>query len=181
MLLFKLSVENKKHPNFEWRGGGRVVDCFALLSCLIWGQSLNSFIADCSFWPSLLLKLENHIAENVIAGLSLTELSICQNWPASEFPSKIMRISFLIKTNHPDLSNSKYYAKRGWFFSKTSWKKPISLPKCLVWPWSGRPLLTFGKCSKILSCQGDAVSRQGIEQLGRSFGSILLLLFVVSY
>ena len=43
------------------------------------GQRLNSFIADCSFWPSLLLKLENHVAENVIAGPSLTELSICQN------------------------------------------------------------------------------------------------------
>ena len=26
----------------------------------------------------------------------------------------VMRISFLIKTNHPDLSNPKYYAQRGW-------------------------------------------------------------------
>ena len=121
----------KKHPNFEWRGGGRVVDCFVLLSCPIWGQSLNSFITDCSFWPSLLLKLENHIAENVITGLSLTELSICQNWPASPFPSKIMRISFLIKTNHPDLSNSNIMHKGDGFLAKPLGK---SLFRCQnVW------------------------------------------------
>ena len=47
------------------------MDCFALLSYHILGQCLNSFVADCSFWPGLLLKLENHTAENVIAGLSL--------------------------------------------------------------------------------------------------------------
>ena len=68
-------------------------------------DSLNCFVVDCSFWPSLLLKLENHIAENVI----------CR------------------------------------------------------------------AVTKILSCQGDVVSRQGNEQLGRSFGSILLLLLAVSY
>ena len=32
---------------------------------------------------------------------------------------------------------------------KTSWKKLISLPKCLVWPWSSRPVLTFGKHPKV--------------------------------
>ena len=57
----------------------------------------------------------------------------------------VMRISLLIKTNHPDQSNPKYYAQRRWFFSKTSWQNPILLPKCLVRPWSGRPVLTFGK------------------------------------
>ena len=31
------------------------------------------------------------------------------------------------------------------FFSKASWKKPFSLPTCLVQPWSDRPVLTFGK------------------------------------
>ena len=59
-----------------------------------------------------------------------------------------MRISLLINTNHPDQSNSKHYAQRRWFFSKTSWKTPISLPKCLVWPWSGWPVLTCGKRPK---------------------------------
>ena len=59
-----------------------------------------------------------------------------------------MRILLLIKTNHPDQSNPKYYAQRRWFFSKTSWKKPILLLKCLVRPWSGRPVLTFGKRPK---------------------------------
>ena len=34
--LFKLAVENHKHPNFEWRGGGRGVDSFVLWSYLIW-------------------------------------------------------------------------------------------------------------------------------------------------
>ena len=52
----------------------------------------------------------------------------------------VMRISLSIRTNHPDQSNPKYYAQRRWFFSKTSWKKPISLPKCLV-----RLVLTFEK------------------------------------
>ena len=46
----------------------------------------------------------------------------------------VMRISLLIKNNHQDQSNPKYYVQRRWFFSKTSWKKRISLPKCLVRP-----------------------------------------------
>ena len=57
----------------------------------------------------------------------------------------VMRISLLINNNHPDQSNPTHYAQRRWFFSKTSWKTPLSLPKCLVWPWSGRPVLTYGK------------------------------------
>ena len=40
------------------------------------------------------------------------------------------------KTNLPNQSNPKYYAQRRWFCSKTCWKKPISLPKCLVRPAS---------------------------------------------
>ena len=39
--------------------------------------------------------------------------------------SIVTRISLLIKTNHPDHSNPKYYAQRRWFLSKTSWEKPI--------------------------------------------------------
>ena len=35
------------------------------------------------------------------------------------------------------------------FFSKTSWKKPISFSNRLVGPWSGRPVLTNGKYSKM--------------------------------
>ena len=46
---------------------------------------------------------------------------------------------------HLDQSNPKHYVQRRWFFSKTSWKKPISLPKYLDCIWSGRPVLTFGK------------------------------------
>jgi len=60
----------------------------------------------------------------------------------------VMRISLLITTNHPHQSRRKYHAQRRWFFSKTSSKKPISSPKCLVWPWSGQPVLTFGKRPK---------------------------------
>ena len=59
-----------------------------------------------------------------------------------------MRISLLININHPQQSNPTHYAQRRRFFSKTSWKTPISLPKCLVWPWSGRPVLTYGKRRK---------------------------------
>ena len=60
----------------------------------------------------------------------------------------VMRISLLININHPQQSNPTHYAQRRWFFSKTSWKTPISLPKCLVWPWFGRPVLTYGKRRK---------------------------------
>ena len=44
----------------------------------------------------------------------------------------VMRISLLIKSNHPDQSNPKYYAQRRWFFNKTSQKKRISFQKCLA-------------------------------------------------
>ena len=36
VLLFELPAENNKHPNFEWKGGGRGVDCFVLWSYPIW-------------------------------------------------------------------------------------------------------------------------------------------------
>ena len=57
----------------------------------------------------------------------------------------VMRISLLININHKQQSNPTHYAQTRWFFSKTSWKTSISFPKCLVWPWSGRPVLTYGK------------------------------------
>ena len=44
-------------------------------------------------------------------------------------------------------------------FSKTSLKTPIALPKYLVRPWSGWPVLTFGKRPKCL------------ESVGQLFGS----------
>ena len=52
-------------------------------------------------------------------------------------------ITYTNQTNHSDQSNPKYYAlhKEAGF---SSWKKPI-LPKCLIRPLSGRPVLTFGK------------------------------------
>ena len=62
--------------------------------------------------------------------------------------SIVMRILLLIKTNHLDQSNPKHYVQRRWFFSKTSWKKPISLPNYLVCIRSSRPVLTFGKRPK---------------------------------
>ena len=46
----------------------------------------------------------------------------------------VMRISILIKIFQSDQSNPKQYAC---FFRKTSWRKPISYSKWLVWPWSG--------------------------------------------
>ena len=61
--------------------------------------------------------------------LCFRALSICQNSQASP---AILIINVCTKL-------------RIWFFSKTSWKKSVSLPKCLVQPWSSRPVLTFGK------------------------------------
>ena len=63
------------------------------------------------------------------------------DWPANSHPNK----NFTFNQNYPDHSKPKYYVQRRWFFSKTSWKKPISLPKCLVRPWSSRPVPTLGK------------------------------------
>ena len=62
----------------------------------------------------------------------------------------IMRILLLMKATQPDQSNAKQYARRKSFFIKTSWKKPISFSKWAVQPWSGRPVLTFGKRPKSL-------------------------------
>ena len=55
----------------------------------------------------------------------------------------VMRILLLIKTFQLDPSNPKYYARR-------RWEKPISFVKMLLRPWSGRPVLTFGKRPKFL-------------------------------
>ena len=55
----------------------------------------------------------------------------------------MMRILVLIKTNNPGKSNAKHCTQRKWFFSKTSRKIPIIFKKCLVQPWSSRPVLTF--------------------------------------
>ena len=72
--------------------------------------------------------------------LQLLEWQIKGSFHLSELTGQpipiVIRISLLIKTYHPDQSNPKYYVQRGWFFSKTSWKKPISSPKCLVQPAS---------------------------------------------
>ena len=62
----------------------------------------------------------------------------------------VMGISLLINNNHPDQSNPTHYAQRRWFFSKSSWKRPVSFPKCLVWPWSGRPVLTYGNRRQVM-------------------------------
>ena len=32
MPLLELPIENNKHPNFEWKGGGRGVDSFVISS-----------------------------------------------------------------------------------------------------------------------------------------------------
>ena len=53
--LFELPAENNKHPNFVWRGGGRVVHSFVLWNDPIWAQSLNNSVADC--WLSFQLFL----------------------------------------------------------------------------------------------------------------------------
>ena len=46
VLLFKLPVENNKHPNFECREEGRGVDYFVLCCYPNWVDCLNNFVAD---------------------------------------------------------------------------------------------------------------------------------------
>jgi len=62
----------------------------------------------------------------------------------------LMRISLLIKINHPDQSNPKYYTQRRRFLCKTSWKKPIPFPKYLVLPSSDRPVQVWK--APLLNC-----------------------------
>ena len=45
--MFKVPIENNKHPNFKWRGQGRGVDSFLLWGYPIWVPCLNNFVADC--------------------------------------------------------------------------------------------------------------------------------------
>ena len=52
VVLSELPIENNKHPNFEWREA-RGVDCFVLRSYPIWGQCVNSFVANCSYVHAL--------------------------------------------------------------------------------------------------------------------------------
>ena len=58
MLLFKLPIENNKHPNFEWRGGERGVDSFVLCSYPIWVRvsTILSPIFWIAKWPYMLKK-----------------------------------------------------------------------------------------------------------------------------
>ena len=46
--LFELPLENKKHPNFEWRGQGKGSGFLCFWSYPIWIQCLNNFVAYCS-------------------------------------------------------------------------------------------------------------------------------------
>ena len=45
--LWRIPIENNKHPNFEWRGQGRGADSFVLRNYPIQVQCLNNFVADC--------------------------------------------------------------------------------------------------------------------------------------
>ena len=44
--LFELLIENNKHPNFEWRGGGGVWILLFYCRCHIWVQCLNKFVVE---------------------------------------------------------------------------------------------------------------------------------------
>ena len=78
-----------------------------------------------SFWDTFQDKVKIHKKKVTKPAFHLSELT-------DQPIAIVMRISLLIKTNHPHQSSLKYYAQGRWFFSKTSWKKRISLPKCLV-------------------------------------------------
>ena len=60
----------------------------------------------------------------------------------------VMRISLLIKTNHLDQSNPKYYAQKEMVFQQNLLEKAYFIVKMSGGPWSGSPVLTFGKSPK---------------------------------
>ena len=93
-----------------------------------------------------------------------------------------MIFSLLIKTLEPYQSNPKYYARRRWFFSKNSWKKPISFLNCLVGQWCGRPVLTNGKRPKtVLDSRFHAVdSRFHVLDSGFFVSEIWIRIPIVS-
>ena len=107
-----------------------------------WGQLVMNFLAGVTF-----KSYESNGA------FHLSELT-CQIIPV------VTRISLLKKTIQPDMSNPKQYARRRWLFSKNSWKKLIALSKWLGRPWSGRPVLTFGKHPKHTKWNNLFVARQ---------------------
>ena len=84
----------------------------------------------------------------------------------------VMRISLLIKTNHPHQSNPKYYAQQRWFFSKTSWKKAYFTAKmsgpAIVRPASSdRENYICPKVSKMGSKIGHRIDYNGVGALRR--------------
>ena len=83
-----------------------------------------SFLSLYFFWRNLLSQLLSFFLFFFL--FSLRALSIRSELTCQTIPV-VTRISLLIKTIPPDQSNSKYHARRRWFFSKNSWKKPISL------------------------------------------------------
>ena len=63
----------------------------------------------------------------------------------------VMRIPLLIKTNHPDQSNPKYYAQRRWFSAKPLGKSLFHCQNVWFGHRSDRPVLRFGKRPKYVS------------------------------
>ena len=45
MPLFELPIENNKHPNFEWRGGGRGVDFFWFSEDALFGYNASTIFS----------------------------------------------------------------------------------------------------------------------------------------
>ena len=59
--------------------------------------------------------------------------------------SIVMGISLLIN-NKPSRSVKSYtLCSKEMVFQQILLEKAVSFPKCLVWPWSGRPVLTYEK------------------------------------
>ena len=84
-------------------------------------------------------------------------------------------IFLLIKTLRPDQSNPKYYARRRWFFSKNSWKKPF-----LIFKLSGRAMVRPAssdkwKASKVLQMERSQNARHKIGTARRVEPSFVFL------
>ena len=58
--LFKLPIENNKHPTFEWRGQGRGVDCSLRLPYLsTMSQQFCRRLSESQKWPYILEKINS--------------------------------------------------------------------------------------------------------------------------
>ena len=94
VLLFKLPIENNKHPNFEWRGGDRGVDSFVLCSYPIWVHvsTILSLIVWIAKWPYMLKKTNStHLL--LLGYKTLGGTFFCNDWRNHAYFKTLLEIN----------------------------------------------------------------------------------------